>query len=405
MLGRNPGGSRGIAGDRLGHSLPRLRLLVLIAAVSLLLPAARAEAAVNGSVVAWGANAFGQLGDGTTSSHFTAAPVANLTSVIELGGGRNFGMALKNDGTVWSWGVNDSGQLGDGSQTNRTTPVAVSFPAPVPTIVEISAGHYHALAIDSLGQVWSWGRNTNGQLGDGTTQKRTSPVRVAGLTSVIFVAGGRDHSLALKSDGTVWAWGSNAFGQLGDNTTTRRLTPVQVKSVSGANLTGVVQISAGREHSLAAVSDGTVMAWGSNVYGQVGDGTKVNRTRAVPVPGLTGVADVEAGAHHSLALLSNGTVAAWGRNYRGEIGDGTTVSSRPSPTNVPGLTGVTSIAAGRDHNVVVLSDGSMRSWGYNAGGQLGDGSTTTRRSPVVVSGVTRAVQGEGGEDYSIALVT
>ena len=177
-------------------------------------------------------------------------------------------------------------------------------------------------------------------------------------------------------------------------------------SVSGANLTAVMQISAGREHSLAVLSDGTVVAWGSNVYGQVGDGTKVNRTRAVLI-NLSGVVDVEAGAHHSLALRSSGTVAAWGRNYRGEVGDGTTAATRPSPTNVPNLTGVTSIAAGRDHNLVVLSDGTMRSWGYNAGGQLGDGTHSNTAYAGDRGGRHAAVQAEGGRGLldRVGLVT
>jgi alpha-tubulin suppressor-like RCC1 family protein len=399
MFGR----SRGITNDLLVSRTTsrRMRLFVVVAVASMLIPAGPAHAAVNGSVVAWGANAFGQLGDGTTSSHLTAAPVLDLTSVQELGGGRNFGLALKSDGTAWSWGVNDSGQLGDGSQTNRTRPVAVSFSAPAPTIVEISAGHYHSLAADSAGNAWAWGRNNNGQLGDGTTQKRTRPVRVGTLTSVHLLAGGRDHSLALKNDGTVWAWGSNAFGQIGDGTTTRRLSPVQVLGLTRP----VIQIAAGREHSLAVEDDGSVWSWGSNVYGQLGDGTKTNRTRPVPVTGLSsGVTDVEAGAHHSLALRSTGTVASWGRNYRGELGDGTT-TIRVLPITVPGISGVTSIAAGRDHTLVVLNDGTMRGWGFNTSGQLGDGTTTTRRTPVTVLGVTGAVLAEGGEDYSIALFT
>jgi alpha-tubulin suppressor-like RCC1 family protein len=401
MFGRSQGGRRGIAEAQFAdRSKPRrVHLLLVIAAASLLLPAAPAQAAVSGSVVAWGGNAFGQLGDGTTSSHLTAAPVMNLSAVQELGGGRNFGLALKTDGTVWSWGVNDSGQLGDRSLTNRTRPVQVSFTAPAPLVVEVTAGHYHSLAADSVGNAWAWGRNNNGQLGDGTTLKRTSPVRVGSLTSVHLLAGGRDHSLALKNDGTVWAWGSNAFGQLGDGTTTRRLSPVQVLGLTRP----VIAIAAGREHSLAVEDDGTVWAWGSNVYGQLGDGTKTNRTRAVRITSLSGVTDVEAGAHHSLALRSTGTVASWGRNYRGELGDGT-ITIRTLPVTVPGISGVISIAAGRDHSLVVLGNGTMRSWGFNTSGELGDGSTTTRRSPVTVVGITGAVQAEGGEDYSIAIV-
>jgi len=174
-------------------------------------------------------------------------------------------MALKSDGTVWAWGYNGSGQLGDGSTTDRYTPVEVSG---LSGVMDIAAGDSHSLALKSDGTVWAWGYNGSGQLGDGSTTDRYTPVEVSGLSGVMDIAAGDSHSLALKSDGTVWAWGQNEYGQLGDGTTTQRTTPIQA-----SDLSGVVVIAAGSGHSLAMQLDGTVWAWGINVYGERGNGT------------------------------------------------------------------------------------------------------------------------------------
>jgi len=205
-------------------------------------------------------------------------------------------------------------------------------------------------------------------------------------------------SYAVKGDGTVWAWGLNDNGELGDGTTTTRLTPVRVQG-----LTEVVGVAGGRDHGLALRADGSVWAWGWNLYGQLGDGTTVDRL--TPVPVTTGVREVIAGAHHSYALRSDGQVYSWGRNYRAELGDGTT-TQRTRPVLVHNLANAVSIGSGRDHGVAVLADGTVRTWGHNASGQLGDGTTTNRTSAFVVPGVTNATAvGGGGSEYSTVLVS
>ena len=198
----------------------------------------------------------------------------------------------------------------------------------------IAGGYAHSLRLRSDGTVWAWGNNANGQLGDGSTTERHTPVPASGLAGVVAIAAGQLHSLALKSDGTVWAWGYNYYGQLGDGSTTDRWGPVPV-----SGLAGVVAIAAGDWHSLALKSDGTVWAWGYNVAGELGDGSTTQRTAPVPVSGLTGMVAIGGGLYHSLALKSDGTVWAWGWNYFGQLGDGTT-TQRLTPVPVSGLAGV-----------------------------------------------------------------
>jgi PKD repeat protein len=264
--------------------------------------------------------------------------------------------------------------------------------------VAVETGHNHTVVLKSNGTVWEAGLNSDGQLGDGTTTLRRSPVQVAGLTDAVAIAAGRDMTYAIRSNGTLWGWGRNDEGQLGDGSLTRRLAPVRV-----GTLTNVKAVTGGRDHGVAVLGDGSAWAWGSNDYGQVGDGTITDRTAPVRII-AGGIADVAAGAHHSYALRTDGTVASWGRNYRSELGDGTGTSRR-SPVNVLGVSGATTIGSGRDMGIVTLADGRVKSWGHNLYGQLGDGTTTNRTSAVFVPGVTNAVKSAGGgATYGVVLV-
>ena len=179
----------------------------------------------------------------------------------------------------------------------------------------------HSVYLRNDGTVWAWGRNSNGQLGDGTTIDRLTPVQVSGLSSMAAIAAGYDHTVALRNDGTVWAWGNNSNGQLGDGTTTDRLTPVQVSGLSDAN---VVIIAAGYDHAVALRNDGTVWAWGSNSNGQIGNGTQTDSTTPVQVSGLSSVTYIAAGVKDTVSLRNDGPVWAWGSNSNGQLGDGTT---------------------------------------------------------------------------------
>ncbi len=300
---------------------------------------------------------------------------------------------LKNDGTVWAWGSNNYGQLGDGTTAERHTPVSGLTGV---TEISVGSGSVHSLALKSDSTVWAWGYNYYGQLGDGTIIERHTPVPVSGLTDVITIAAGSHHSLAVKSDGTVWAWGSNQFGKLGNGTIIDSSTPVQV-----SDLTGVTAVAADLFHSLALKSDGTVWAWGSN-FGRLGDGTTTERHTPVQVIGLTAVTAIAVGMNHSLALKSDGTVWAWGSNANGQLGDGTTTQSL-TPVQVIGLTtDVIAIAAGSYHSLALKSDGTVWAWGSNTNGQLGDNTIIERHTPVQVSNLTGVTAIAGGYYHSLA---
>jgi len=291
-----------------------------------------------------------------------------------LAAGNNHSLAIKTDGTLWAWGYNDRGQLGDGTSTNRSTPVQV-----LTEVAAVAAGEEHSLAIKTDGSLWAWGSNLGGKLGDGTRTDRWTPVQV--LTDVAAVAAGVYHTLAIKTDGSLWAWGSNSYGQLGDGIRTlRSSTPIQV-------LTGVAAVAAGGRHTLALKTDGSLWAWGAN-WGQLGDGTQTDRW--TPVQVLTGVAAVTAGYSHTLALKTDGSLWAWGSNDWGQLGDGTG-TDRLTPVQV--LTGVAAMAADYLHSLAIKTDGSLWAWGANFG-QLGDGTGTNRWTPVqVLTGVAAAEAG------------
>ncbi|HQN77039.1 MAG TPA: hypothetical protein PLP45_01970 [Syntrophales bacterium] len=368
----------------------------------------------DGTVWTWGCNYFGQLGDNTTNDRCTPVQVLGpggsefLTGVTAITAGNNHTVALKDDGTVWAWGCNDFGRLGDNTTAYRFTPVQVAGPGGtgfLTHVIAIAAGEIHTVALKDDGTVWAWGGNFDGELGDNTTLDRYTPVQVVGaggtgfLTDVIAVAAGWYHTIILKNDGTVWVWGKNNYGQLGDNTTTDRWAPVQVVGTGGTGfLTGVTAFAGGFYHTLALKDDGTVYAWGKNGDGQLGDNTTTNRLTPAQVVGaggtgfLTGVTALAAGASHTAALKGDGSVRAWGYNDHGQLGDATT-TSRSTPVQVVGaggtgfLTDVIAIATGRGHTVALKEDGSVWAWGGNDQYcQLGDNTSVDRETPVQVLG-------------------
>lgn len=363
----------------------RLTVAVLVAgllAASGFSPAAAGSGAATGGGPSWswGHNEHGQLGDGTPAGRPTPMKVALLSDAVSVSAGLDHSLALRPDGTVWSWGRNDFGQLGDGSRVDRPLPIRVRG---LTGITAVSAGDLFSLALRRDGTVWAWGEDYVGQLGDGGPVSQNVdahsavPVQVRGLSGVRHVVAGGFHALALRTDGTVWSWGSNVWGELGDGTRTSRSLARKVAGLGGVRVT-----AAGFSFSLAVRGDGSVVAWGRNTDGQAGQGTyhpRDYRPTPVRVPNLTGVTAVAAGNETAYALLGNGTVAAWGRNDVGQVGDGTAGNSRARPTQVRTyrgpLTGIVALGSGPSRlGLALRSDGIAVSWGWNNNGSMGLGS-------------------------------
>jgi alpha-tubulin suppressor-like RCC1 family protein len=350
-----------------------------------------------GGVKCWGYNYNGQLGDGTTTDRHTPVNVSGLASgVSAIAVGWLHTCALTSGGGVKCWGWNYRGQLGDGTTTDRHTLVNVSGLAS--GVSAIAAGDSHTCALTAGGGVKCWGNNVTGQLGDGTTTTRLTPVNVNGLASgVSAIATGGNHTCARTAGGGVKCWGWNYRGQLGDGTTTDRLTPVNVNGLAS----GVSAITAGGQHTCARTAGGGVKCWGYNSSGQLGDGTITDRLTPVGVSGLaSGASAITAGARYTCAQTAGGGVKCWGNNYYGQLGDGTT-TDRLTPVNVSGLaSGVSAITAGDWHSCALTSGGGVKCWGYNGDGELGDGTTTDRHTPVnvVVSILTKSYRSTGSQD-------
>ena len=320
----------------------------------------------------------------------------------DLAAGENHTCSLTSQGGVKCWGVNTEGELGDGTTTNRSLPGFVS--GLTSGVVAVSLGELFSCALTSAGGVKCWGWNPYGQLGDGTTTDRLTPVDVVGLSSgVSQIWAGGDNACALTIGGGVKCWGENGVGQVGDGTITNRNTPVDVVGLSS----GVAKLSqsGGFFRTCALTTAGGVKCWGYNIYGQLGDGTTTNRSTPVNVSGLTsGVAAIAMGAIHSCALTTAGGVKCWGANNNGQLGDGTT-TNRSTPVGVTGLTsGVARLGAGGLHTCALTTEGGEKCWGRNVTGQLGDGTTTNRSAPVDVTGLTSGViaLGDVNGDYSCA---
>jgi len=310
-----------------------------------------------GRVLTWGAAVYGQLGDGSTTP--VDVPVrAGLPAgarVTSVRAGCDHVLALTSTGRIYAWGYNADGEVGNGTTSfGQDTPVRVHMPAGS-RVTAISAGCYHSLAVTSTGRVYAWGLNSDGELGDGSTASNALPVRVrfpAGAR-IATITAGCYHSLAISATGRIFAWGDNEFGQLGDGTTVSRHRPVRASFA--APVTGLF---AGCNHTLVLTRTGRVYGWGENDFGQLGDGTAVDSATPVRAKLPAGVrpAGIAAGCNHSLALTSTGRVYGWGYNNDGELGDAsTTASYTPVRAHLPAGVTATGVAAGpgSDHSFAI----------------------------------------------------
>jgi hypothetical protein len=350
---------------------------------------------------AWGFNGVGRLGDNTATNRSSpVSVVGGFSDWCQISAGDAHSLAVRQNGTSWAWGNNAQGRLGDGTVTTRSSPVSVV--GGFSDWCQVSAGGSHSLAVRTNGTAWAWGLGTCGRLGDNTTTSRISPVSVVGgFTDWCQISAGYSHSLAVRTNGTAWAWGCNGSGRLGDDTATNRSSPVSV--VGG--FTDWCQISAGLAHSLAIRTNGTLWAWGTNTSGRLGDNTGTARSSPVSVVGgFSDWCQISAGYSHSLAVRTNGTAWAWGCNGSGRLGDDT-ATNRSSPVSVVGgFSDWCQISAGCGHSLAVRTNGTAWAWGYNGSGRLGDGTVTSRRSPVsVVGGFSDWCQISAGGCHSLAI--
>lgn len=332
----------------------------------------------------------------------TPPPSPPQARVVDMTAGASHTCMLLAGGKIRCWGLNDSGQLGDGTLTNREFPEDVI--GMMMAAKGIAAGERHTCAVTTQGGVKCWGSNHDSQLGDGTTVDRVAPVTVSGLTSGMrTVVAGEQHTCGLTVAGGVKCWGSNHKGQLGDGTVENRSTPVDVPGLTS----GVSTVAAGWQHTCAVTIAGDVKCWGDNQDGQLGDGTAIDTNSPVEVAGLaTVVRAIAAGARHTCVLTVTGSVKCWGNNHHGQLGDGS-VNARVTPLDVAGPTGnISAITAGKQHSCALDTSGAVRCWGDNRHREVGEDSESEKVRPVemtLLKHTARAIAAGGEHTCALTL--
>lgn len=353
------------------------------------------------------------------------------TIVQSLMGGYH-SSALTSEGRLFMWGYNYYGQLGDSTTTSRNTPTEITSHfdlAGSETITQVTLGTYHSSALTSEGRLFMWGNNEYGQLGDGTTIWRNAPTEINNHflllldETVIQVSLGFAHSSALTSEGRLFMWGYNAVGELGDGTIMSRHTPVEISDQFNLNEgENIFQVSLAYLRSSALTSEGRLFMWGINSYGQLGDGTTINRSTPTDITDSFEISTddmivlVSLGGYHSSALTSKGNLFVWGWNAHGQLGDGTN-TNRTTPTEITSHFDLSNddtliqVTLGQVYSSALTSKGRLLMWGNNGVGQLGDGTTMNRSTPTDITGVLALPTDETtthvsfGESHSSALTS
>lgn len=337
----------------------------------------------DGTLWAWGNNDAGELGDGTNIDKYTTTQIGTATDWQSVAAGSSNSYALKTNGTLWAWGNGGLGQLGNGglvlgdpgfNDTNYTyIPIQVGTDS---NWQNVKSGTGHVVALKSNGTIWAWGYNAYGQVGDGTGGDGSNfnikkyPTQIGTANNWQFIDCGFRSSFAIKNDGSLWAWGRNDYGQLGDGTNVDKNTPVQI-----GNANNWYRVSISGDATLALKTDGTLWSWGRNVNWQLGTGQSMPNTNVpIQVGTATNWQSISAGGVQSTAIKTDGTLWVWGEGFYG-FGDGTN-TPKDIPTQIGTATDWQTISAGGVHTAVIKTNNTLWNWGWNSSGQLANGTNT-----------------------------
>lgn len=343
----------------------------------------------SGAAYCWGANEYGQLGDGTTTSSLIPVKVSgNLTfrSVNVAGGGEDsYSCGVTTEGNGYCWGSNRYGGLGTGSAAGSSTPVRVSGGI---TFREIAVGHRHACGVSTQNQAYCWGRNAAGQLGTGDTVDSSTPVQVSGGLafesvgvggSPVPLLSGDGRSCGLTTGGAAYCWGNNTYGQLGDGTTEARTTPTPV--VGGLSFRA---LSVGFFHTCGLTASGAAYCWGNNFYGQLARDPGGMSSEPVSAAEDLSFAAISAGNAQTCGISTQGATFCWGAGQDGELGNGSFLEKSAVPVKVEGSLAFRMISVGEGYTCGVTESGAGYCWGYNSSGRLGNGTTEPSNVPVPI---------------------
>ena len=343
-------------------------------------------------IESFGSNTYGQLGNSNFLSSIINQSVEGISGVLELNSGRYFNVALDSINNLYAWGKNDFGQLGDSTYGSKNTPVLI-----LNQVSNFDAGDRFTVALKNNGTVFSWGENSHGQLGLGDTITRNHPLIIQTISGIQDVKAGAAHAIALDQNGKIFSWGDNQYGQLGTGDLINRKNPTQI------NISGIAKIAIGSHHCFAIDSNGVLWAWGDNSMGQLGTGDNINKIVPTEI-NLPNVDLVDGGLDHSVAKLSNGKLYSWGNNQNGQLGTGNNLNSL-IPVLVSSVGLITNVKAGYNNTFLSRSDNSLWSFGRNTNGQLGDQTFNDSNNPLHIYNLTGSVDYGLGYSHSSVLST